>query len=301
MILNIFRKHNEDFRQRVGFGRSIQTYHRYEIVYAHLRSFIHSRYHQEDIPLKDVSINLITAFEYYLRAERGLKNNSVWVYMITFKHIVSLARAEGLIINDPFASYKNRFHQIERGYLTEEDLQRILCYKPEVKMESLVRDLFLFAVFTGLSYMDVKMLRWENIRVLFDGQTWIVTSRRKTRTTSRLLLLDIPQSIIDKRGDRKTQFVFCVPSNNTCNKYLLEIGRKCAISPRLTFHIARHTFATLSLSKGVPIETLSSVLGHTSIRTTQIYAKITNKKISEDMSALAERLSGMRYEDEGCL
>lgn len=299
MILNFFRKHNEDFRKMVGFGRSSQSYHRYVIVYGHLSAFIHSQYHQEDIPLQDVNIYLITAFENYLRAQIGLKNNTVWVYMITFKHIVSLARANGLIINDPFASYKNRFQQIERGYLTEEDLRRFLRYKPESKMESFVRDLFLFAVFTGLSFMDVKMLKWDNIRVLFDGQTWIVTSRRKTSTTSRLVLLNIPKAIIDKRGDRNAQYVFNVPSNNTCNKYLMEIGRKSGITPRLTFHIARHTFATLSLSKGVPIETLSSVLGHTSIRTTQIYAKITNKKISEDMATLAEKISGLKYEEEG--
>lgn len=297
MILRFFRKHNEDYRKMVGYGRSHKSYQRYAVVYKHLSTFIPLYCHQKDIRMKDVNISLITAFEQYLRVQAKLKNNTVWVYMIAFKHIVSLARANGEIRTDPFATYKNRFQQVERGYLTEEEIQRILRYKPTGTTEALVRDLFLFASFTGLSYSDVKALTWENIRDMFDGQTWIVTRRRKTKTVSTLLLLDIPKQIMYRRGDRESQYIFHVPSNNCCNQYLIKMGQKCDIATRITFHISRHTFATLSLSKGVPIETLSSILGHTNIRTTQIYARITNQKISEDMSALAEKLKDLKNED----
>ena len=294
MLLYMFNKHNEDFRKMVGHGRSSKTYQRYDVVYRHLRAFIRSRYLLEDIRVKYVTIHLINAFEQYLRTTAGLGNNTVWIYMITFKHIISLARAAGAIRSDPFATYKNRFEQVERGYLTEEELQRLMSLEVEDGTPRLVQDLFVFSAFTGLSYTDIKNLRWDNLRQLFDGQTWIVTRRRKTRTPSNLLLLDIPRIILERYGNRDANYIFRIPSNNCCNDYLVGMGRKCGIATRITFHIARHTFATLSLSKGVPIETLSSILGHTSIRTTQIYAKITNQKISEDMTALAEKIKDLK-------
>ena len=244
--------------------------------------------------MKSVTIQMINAFEKYLRVDVGLRNNTVWVYMIAFKHILSLARATGAIRNDPFSTFKNRFEQVERGYLTEDDLQRVLHFRTGNTTQAHVRDLFLFAAFTGLSYADVKALRWDNVRTLFDGQTWIVTRRRKTNTPSNLLLLDVPRHIMERIGERDSEHIFHVPSNNCCNEYLVDMGRRCGITTRITFHIARHTFATLSLSKGVPIETLSSILGHTNIHTTQIYAKITNKKISEDMTAFAEKIKNLK-------
>ena len=296
MLLYLFNKHNEDFRKMVGFGRSLKSYQRYDIVYRHLRAFIRVHYRLDDLRVKYVTISFINAFEQYLRVDLGLKSNTVWIYMISFKHIMALARAAGLIRSDPFITYKNRFRQVERGYLTEEEIQRVLEYAPVNAMEALVRDLFVFSVFTGLAYADVKALTWDNVRTLFDGQTWIVTRRRKTDTPSNILLLDIPKQVMARHGDRQSSRIFPIPSNNCCNEYLVGIGRKCGIPTRITFHIARHTFATLSLSKGVPIETLSSILGHTNIRTTQIYAKITNKKISEDMTALAEKIKNLKME-----
>ncbi len=293
-LLSFFYQHNEDFKTRIGHGRSKQSYLRYDIVYKHLRNHIRLAYHHEDITMGSVTIQMINAFEKYLRVDVGLRNNTVWVYMIAFKHIFSLARATGAIHIDPFLTFKNRFEQVERGYLTEEELQRVLLFQTGNATQAHVRDLFLFAAFTGLSYADVKALRWDNVRTLFDGQTWIVTRRRKTNTPSNLLLLDVPRHIMERIGERDSEHIFHVPSNNCCNEYLVDMGRRCGITTRITFHIARHTFATLSLSKGVPIETLSSILGHTNIRTTQIYAKITNKKISEDMSALAEKIKNLK-------
>jgi len=294
MLLYMFNKHNEDFGKMVGHGKSSKSYQRYVIVYRHLRTFIRMRYQLEDIRVKHVTITLINAFEQYLRSTLGLKNNTVWVYMITFKHIISLARAAGAIRSDPFATYKNRFEQVERGYLTEEELQKVLLFPLDNPTQRLVRDLFAFSAFTGLSYSDIKALRWENLRTLFEGQMWIATRRRKTNTPSNLLLLDIPRRILEKYGNRDSPFIFKIPSNNCCNEYLLDLGRRCGIATRITFHVARHTFATLSLSKGIPIETLSSILGHTSIRTTQIYAKITNQKIKDDMTLLSDRIRDLQ-------
>lgn len=290
MLLYVFNRHNEDFEKMVGHGRSRRSLRRYETVYRHLRDFLRKRYQLADIRFNHITLNLITAFESYLRVDKGFKTNTVWVYMTTFKHILTLARANGVMRSDPFVGYKNRFEQVDRGYLTEEELRTLMLFPVSDGTERLVRDLFVFAAFTGLSYSDIKALRWDNVRPMFDGNTWIITRRRKTRTPSNLRLLDIPLGILERQGDHTRETVFRIPSNNCCNEYLIALGQKCGIRTRLTFHIGRHTFATLSLSKGVPIETVSSILGHTSIRTTQIYAKITNQKISEDMAALAEKL-----------
>lgn len=292
-MLFLFNQHNEEYGRGIGYGRSRKSYQRYVTVYQHLQKFLKNN-HKEQILVSDVSTSLIRDFEYYLRVEAGLKNNTVWVYMIAFKHVLSLSLASAGLATNPFAGFRNRFEQTERGYLTEEELQALMQLPLEPGTRRLVRDLFVFAAFTGLSYADVRALRWESVRKLFDGNTWIVIRRTKTHTPSSVLLLDIPLQIIEMHGHRDADRVFRIPSNNCCNEHLVMLGETCGITTRLTFHIARHTFATLSLSKGVPIETISSVLGHTSIRTTQIYAKITNRKISEDMTQLAGRLDHIR-------
>ena len=293
-ILSYFARHNRDFSKKVGYSRAPSTYARYKVVYGHLSEYVQKRYKRDDVLLSALRVSLIERFDIWLRKNCKLSPNSVWVYMIALKHIFKLAQNEGLMNENPFASYINSFTTVDRGYLTEEELQRILQFEPTSGTEARVRDLFVFSAFTGLSYSDIKDLSWENVRTLFDGQTWLVTRRRKTNTPSNILLLDIPRRLMERHGNRQATRIFSVPSNNCCNEYLAGIGRKCDIPTHISFHIARHTFATLSLSKGVPIETLSAVLGHTNIRTTQIYAKITNKKISEDMAAFADRIRELK-------
>ena len=293
-LLSLFDRHNEEYRALIGHGRSFKSYKRYEVVFRHMQVFLKGR-KLERLRLVEVTPDLVRDFERYLRIEMKLKNNSVWVYMITLKHVLSLAVATGKISSDPFAGYRNRFEQVDRGYLTETELLQVMNHPLEPGTQRLVRDLFVFAAFTGLSYVDMKKLRWENIRTMFDGKSWIVIRRTKTNTPSNVLLLDIPLQILERHGDREGAHVFRIPSNNCCNAYLYMLERACGIPTHITFHIARHTFATLSLSKGVPIETLSSVMGHTSIRTTQIYAKVVNEKVGEDMSRLADKLRHLPY------
>jgi integrase len=158
-----------------------------------------------------------------------------------------------------------------------------------------VRDIFIFACFTGLAYVDVRNLRETNVRISFDGNLWIMTKRQKTDVQSNIPLLDVPKQILEKyKGTLPNGMVLAVPSNQKMNAYLKEIGDLCGIGKNLTFHLARHTFATTTtLAKGVPIETVSKMLGHTNIKTTQIYARITDNKISHDMAVLAGKLKRM--------
>lgn len=293
-LLALFDRHNAEYRSLIGYGRSFNSYKRYDVVFRHLRSFLLGQ-GLGDVCLADISPELVREFERYLRVELGLKNNTVWVYMITLKHVLSLALASGKMQIDPFVGFRNRFEQVDRGYLSEEELSRLMNYPLAPGTQRLVRDLFVFASFTGLSYVDIKKLRWDNIRTMFDGKRWIVIRRTKTNTPSNILLLDIPLQIMALHGNKENARVFPIPSNNCCNGYLVLLGQACGIPTRVTFHLARHTFATLSLSKGVPIETLSSVMGHTNIRTTQIYAKVVNKKVGEDMSELADKLRHLPF------
>lgn len=155
--------------------------------------------------------------------------------------------------------------------------------------------LIVFYLFTGLAYSDVKNLTTDNLQTFFDGNLWIITRRKKTNTESNIRLLDVPKKIIEKyKGMTKDNKVFPMPSNTTCNKILKEIGRQCCFKTRLSTHVARHTNATtVLLSNGVPIETVSRLLGHTNIKTTQLYAKITAQKISQDMETLSHKLADM--------
>ena len=184
---------------------------------------------------------------------------------------------------------------MDRGYLTQKEIQTLMDAPMKNTYHELVRDLFVFSVFTGLAYSDVKNLTVDRLQTFFDGNLWIITRRKKTNTESNIRLLDVPKCIIEKyKGMTRDNKVFPMPSNTTCNKILKAIAKLCGIKTHLTYHTARHSAATtILLSNGVPIETVSRLLGHTNIKTTQIYAKITAQKISQDLEQLSDKLGDM--------
>ncbi len=249
-------------------------------------------------PLKELNLTFINNFEYFLRTEKKCRTNTVWGYMIGLKHVISIARNSGALPFNPFAGYINSPESVDRGYLTEREIQTLMEAPVKSGTCELVRDLFIFSVFTGLAYADVKALTTDRLQTFFDGNLWIITRRRKTNTESNIRLLDVPKRIIEKyKGLSKDDHVFPVPSNGRCNTILKELGRQCGFKIRLTYHVARHTNATtVLLSHGVPIETVSRLLGHTDLKTTQIYARITNQKISSDMEILSHKLEKMEKE-----
>lgn len=215
--------------------------------------------------------------------------------MIVLKHIISIARNDGHLPFNPFAGYINSPESVDRGYLSRAEIQTLMDAPMKNTYHELVRDLFVFSIFTGLAYSDVKNLTTDNLQKFFDGNLWIITRSKKTNTESNIRLLDVPQKIIEKYwGLARDNKVFPMPSNTTCNKILKEIGNQCGFKTRLCTHVARHTNATtVLLSNGVPIETVSRLLGHINIKTTQLYAKITAQKISQDMETLSHKLEDM--------
>jgi site-specific recombinase XerD len=296
MLLDLFRRHNEDIHKMIGISRSMVCYNKYDITYRRLASFLKEEYHVSDISLKEINHKLITDFEAYMRGVCGCNANTTSKFIQRFKSIVLIARNNGWLLHDPFVNYRIKSPKVDRGYLTQEELETIMQKEFSVKRLEQVRDIFIFACFTGLAYVDVKNLRETNVRISFDGNLWIMTKRQKTDVQSNIPLLDVPRQILEKyKGTLPNGTVLPVPSNQKMNAYLKEIGDLCGISKNLTFHLARHTFATTTtLAKGVPIETVSKMLGHTNIKTTQIYARITDNKISHDMTILAEKLKGMK-------
>ncbi|MFV0289287.1 MAG: site-specific integrase [Mangrovibacterium sp.] len=294
-LLKLFEPHNDEFLKKVGHSRSAGTYARYRTVYKHIQEFLPHTYNRKDIPLKELNLTFINDFEYYLRTERKCRTNTIWGYMIVLKHIISIARNSGVLPFNPFAGYINSPENVDRGYLSKEELQSLMDAPMKNKTYELVRDLFLFSTFTGLAYSDVKSLTVDNLQTFFDGKMWIISRRKKTNTESNIRLLEVPKHIIEKyKGMTGDNRVFPVPSNSSCNEKLKKIGTQCGIKTRLTFHVARHSAATtILLSNGIPIETVSRILGHTNIKTTQIYAKITNQKISQDMEVLSHKIGDL--------
>jgi site-specific recombinase XerD len=253
------------------------------------------KYNITDISLKEIKNMFLCDFEIYLMTTVGCNSNTTAKFMQFLKRIIIIARNNGLITSDPFANYKIHMTKVDRGYLTQEDIEKLLKKQFTIKRLELVRDIFVFSCFTGLAYIDVKNLTDKEIRTSFDGKLWIMTKRQKTNVQSNILLLDVPKMILEKyKGKAADNRLLPILSNQKMNAYLKEIGDVCEIEKEITFHLARHTFATtITLARGVPIETVSKMLGHTNITTTQIYARITDSKISTDMQALAIKLEGI--------
>ena len=294
-LLELFKQHNEDIQKLVGISKTPATIAKYDRTYRRLIDFMKYKYNISDISLKEINHMFITDFETYLRSESGCNENTTAKFMQFFRRIIIIAKNNGWIFADPFANYTIRLKRVDRGYLTEKEVEKIIKKKFATDRLNNVRDIFIFSCFTGLAYIDVKNLTEDNLRTGFDGKLWIMTHRQKTDTNVNVPLLDIPLKILAKyKNNLSNKVLLPVLSNQKMNSYLKEIGDLCGIDKNLTFHLARHTFATtITLAKGVPIETVSKMLGHTNIQTTQIYARITNSKISNDMEDLAGKLGNV--------
>ena len=240
-LLKLFEQHNAEFEKKVGHSRAQGTFTRYRTVCNHIREFLPHAYKREDIPLKELNLTFINDFEYFLRTEKKCRTNTVWGYMIVLKHIVSIARNDGRLPFNPFAGYINSPESVDRGYLTQTEIQTLMDAPMKNATHELVRDLFVFSVFTGLAYSDVKNLTIDRLQTFFDGNLWIITRRKKTNTASNIRLLDVPKRIIEKyKGLARDGHVFPVPNNGSCNKIQKGIGRQCGFKMRLTYHVARH-------------------------------------------------------------
>jgi len=296
-ILKVFNDQNEDFKKLVEKeGRSQSTYNKYITVYNHLTTFIKERYHRDDMAFRELTSDFIREFDFYLRYDLQSSHNTVWVYTMPVLALVELAIKKGLIRDNPFQDYEINMEETDRGYILKEDVEKLMMCVPSHQRYELVKDLFIFSCFTGLAYADIKKLTRNNIQSFFDGHQWIISRRKKSDIASNVRLMEIPKRIIEKyQGTTRNEFIFPVPTNATCNTHIGKLVEKAEIitEQKVTFHTARHTFGTMFLTEGVPLESLSKMMGHKNISTTQIYAKITSQKISKDMDLVTPKFKAM--------
>ena len=291
MLLEIFENHNIQVENLIGIDFALNTLKRYKTTKAHLESYILKEYNLEDTPVKSVDYKFIMGFEYYLKTVRNCTHNSAIKYVTNLKKIIRIAYVHDWITKDPFANWKARIKIVDREFLSEEEIQSIVEKEFTIKRLDQVRDIFIFSCFTGLAYADVKKLNKDHVVIGIDGERWIKTFRTKTDTRSNIPILPMAQAVLDKYKEDafaiSSNLLLPVLSNQKMNAYLKEIADVCGINKNLTFHLARHTFATtVTLTNGVPIESVSKMLGHKSLKTTQHYAKILDRKVSDDMNKL---------------
>ncbi len=295
-LMVIFEDHNKRMKELIGKEFAINTYKKYETALSHTKDFLKYQYNLNDISIKQVDIAFINDFDFYLRNTKNCNNNSTIKYIRNFGKIVKQCYVNGWIEKDPFLNYKGKVKEIERTYLSEDEIESLLNKEFKIKRLELVRDMFIFSCFTGLAYIDVFNLTKSNIVIGIDGEKWISTHRQKTESASKIPILPITQMIIDKYENHplciNENRLIPILSNQKMNAYLKELADICEIDKELTFHIARHTFATtVTLTNGVPIESVSKMLGHKNLRTTQHYAKVLDRKVSEDMKILKDKFS----------
>lgn len=296
-LVPLYLQHLEDTKKLVGLSKADPTYKKYERMYRRVVEFMKKKYNITDIPLREIKLSFITDLEFFLRTEYKYSQNTTYKCMKFFKQVINKGIRAGLIFVDPFNGYKISCERVDRGFLSEDELAKMMAKTFGSKRLEQVRDIFIFACFTGLAYIDLANLRVDNIQKMFDGRLWIVTHRQKTNTKVTVPLLPPALKILNKyEGQFLDGQLLPIITNQKLNCYLKEIAEICEINKNLTFHLARHTFATtMTLGKGVPIESVSKMLGHTNIQTTQIYARITNDKISKDMENLAQNLGSLNF------
>lgn len=292
-LRSYFHAFNENFDKRVGASREEKTATSYWYALGHLTRFLKEKYNLSDIPFTALDESFIKKYDLHLRLDCHLAPGTIILLTTRLGTIIREAVSDGIITANPFAGYEPKRPARQQKYLTGEELERVMNTPlPKQKLYH-VRDLFLFSCFTGIPYGDMCRLTKEDLEVAGDGQLWIRTSRKKTKVAYEVPLLDVPLYILDKYRDiAPERRLLPMYSNSELNSHLKKIAKLCGIDRRIVFHAGRHTYATeITLSQGVPLETVSKMLGHSRISTTQIYAKVTDEKIDTDTRTLDSKIS----------
>ena len=294
-LVELFQEHNDNLKQLIGNGFSPLTLQRYDAALKHIRNYCTVQYNNEKLPLSEVNNKFITGFDFYLKTVAKCQHNSSMKHIKALKKVIRIGLANDYIRKDPFVSYRIMQKNVEREYLTQAEIDTIISKEINIQRLDVIRDLFIFQCYTGLAYKDLAALKKENIEIGIDGHRWIVIRRGKTGVTCRIPIFPISESIIKKYATHAEVLIsgklLPVPSNQKLNAYLKEIASICSIDKDLHTHLARHSFATtITLSNGIPMETISRILGHVKISTTQIYSRVVDKKVEEDIKKLRIKL-----------
>ena len=291
-LLSTFRSFTEDLHGRIGVDRSKNTWYRYLATMKHLQAFLTAKYRVSDIALAELEQSFIEQFHVYLKTERALKLTSICRYLDCLINVVKIAFNDGIMPRNPFASYRYNEPTPERAFLNEAEILTLQHAALRTRKQRVIRDLFLFSCFTGICYADLKTLAWKQFGQDTHGDWWVTGNRCKTDTQYVVKLLPAALSILERYRDGADRVFAFMPHLNTVDRSLKRIAVLCGIDKKLTFHCARHTYATtICLMNGVSLETLSKMLGHKRITTTQTYAKVTQPMIDREVEMLKEKLA----------
>ena len=296
-IIDIWEGHVSDLKKLIGKENSYATYQKYNTAKNHFQSFLQKKYQLNDVSIKAVDYQMIQQYSIYLKTEKGCSFNTATKFLQNLKTITSISIRSGWLVKDPFNGISLTLKEVDRPYLTFEELERLIEFNSVFDRLNRVRDFFVFSCYTGLAYIDVKKLKRAEIEGNDEMGFWIRTRRQKTGGRANIPLLDIPMSIIRNYCQLELldaeEPILPILSNQKMNAYLKELADLCNIQKQLSYHVARHTFATtVTMMNGVPIETVSKMLGHKNIHSTQHYARIVDKKVGDDMKLLAAKLNG---------
>ena len=294
-LFTVWEDHTHDLKLLIGKETSYANYQKYCTALKWMKQFLMEEYRVHDVPIKLINRQMVVKFEVFLRTKKLCNYNTTIKYLQNFKRIVMIGFKNGWLKINPFADFKLTLREVDRPYLTEKELQNIMDLEIMIPRLELVRDLFVFSCFSGLAYADLFKLKASEIECDPKGVLWIRTRRQKTKVKAQIPLLNVPTFIIEKYTDlsilKAEEKVLPVISNQKLNAYLKEIQTLIGLEKSLTFHVARHTFATtVTMMNGVPIESVSRMLGHKDIKSTQHYARIVDTKIGNDMTDLALKM-----------
>ena len=286
-------KYDKMLAARVGVNITLESYKRYGISFNHVKRFLRTKYNLSDISFQALDYSFIEAFDFYLRVQLKFKPNTIIGIVGHLKIIAKRAVNDGIITRNPFIGFSLEGEPLQPKSITGQELNKIMTTPLDSPNRYLVRDMFLFSVFTGIAFSDIRNLTCNNLVQAEDGVWWIHSKRRKTGTEFHVPLLELPLQIIEKyRGLNKDGKMFVMLSCSKTNGNLKKIAKICGIKRNITFHMARHSYASLiTLSQGVPMETVSRMLGHRDLRATRIYAQVSNEKINTDMRRLEKRIT----------
>ncbi len=287
----LYAQHNDKMLELVGTEYAPLTLQRYKTGLKHVCEFMLRQFGTDELLLRDIDHRFINSFEHYLKVTAKCQHNSAMKHVKALKKIMGLASAEGFVKANPFGKYKITIRHVEKHFLTEGEINQLAQKSISIERIRTVRDLFLFQCLTGLAYSDLAKLTPDDIRNHVDGQLWVITDRTKTGIPCHIPLMPMALEIIDRYDGHVCRLrhgqLFPVPTNQKMNAYLKEVADLCGIKKELTTHMARHTFATtVTLSNGIPIESVSKMLGHRKLQSTQIYAKVLDNKVASEMGAL---------------
>lgn len=294
-LLSLYNEHNEKMNELIGRGYAFSTLQKHLTTVEHLKTFVQKKYKSEDMLIEKVNNEFVTEFEFYLKSEKNISNNTTIKYLKNLGKIIRSALNAGYIKRNPFEGVKYHTEEVERNFLDKSEIQLLIDKKfPNKRLEQ-IKDVFLFCCFTGLAFADVKALTTECLYTPNENEIWIKKKRQKTKKWFHLPLLPQAKAIIDKYAHHKIRekgLLLPVPTNQKMNAYLKEIADLTGINKNLTTHCARHTFATtVTLANGVSMESVSKMLGHSSILMTKLYARVLDETIDREMKGLENKLN----------